>query len=58
MVVEKKKDVSSGCIKITKGPWIVHRTTKDGGVASRDQGSGSWGQGEADSSFSLRESSE
>ncbi|KAK0584527.1 hypothetical protein LWI29_014598 [Acer saccharum] len=35
MVVEKKKDVSSGCIKITKGPWIVHRTTKDGGVASR-----------------------
>ncbi|KAK2647437.1 hypothetical protein Ddye_014926 [Dipteronia dyeriana] len=35
MVVEKKKDVSSGCIKITKGPWIVHRTTKDGGVATR-----------------------
>ncbi|KAL5740309.1 hypothetical protein ACOSQ2_029489 [Xanthoceras sorbifolium] len=35
VVDEKKNNVPRGCIKITKGPWIVHRTTKRGGVATK-----------------------
>ncbi|OMO97644.1 BZR1, transcriptional repressor [Corchorus olitorius] len=31
MVDENK---SRGCIKKSKGPWVVHRTTKDGGVVT------------------------
>lgn len=30
MVNKKIKNVLSGCIKATKGPWKVHKTTKDG----------------------------
>lgn len=32
MVVEKKMGVLGGCTKITRGPWIVHKTTKNGVV--------------------------
>ncbi|XVE62081.1 hypothetical protein DITRI_Ditri06bG0090700 [Diplodiscus trichospermus] len=31
----EKKTTLRGCIKKSKGPWIVHRTTKDGGVVTR-----------------------
>ncbi|GAV76883.1 DUF822 domain-containing protein [Cephalotus follicularis] len=34
MVIEKKKALR-GCIKTSKGPWIVHRPTKDGGVVTK-----------------------
>lgn len=30
-----KKKVVKGCIKSEKGPWVVHRTTKDGRVITR-----------------------
>ncbi|KAK9290130.1 hypothetical protein L1049_008295 [Liquidambar formosana] len=34
-MAEVKKTVLRGCIKATKGPWIVHRTTKDGAVITK-----------------------
>lgn len=34
MADEKKKAVK-GCIKTSKGPWIVHRTTKNGGIVTK-----------------------
>ncbi|KAI3514835.1 hypothetical protein L1887_13578 [Cichorium endivia] len=30
-----EKRVVKGCIKSEKGPWVVHRTTKDGRVITR-----------------------
>ncbi|KAK1436995.1 hypothetical protein QVD17_02779 [Tagetes erecta] len=30
-----QKQTMSGCIKSVKGPWVVHRTTKDGRVVTR-----------------------
>ncbi|XWS43892.1 hypothetical protein CRYUN_Cryun16bG0143600 [Craigia yunnanensis] len=35
MAGENKKTTLRGCIKKSKGPWIVHRTTKDGGIVTR-----------------------
>ncbi|PWA45638.1 BES1/BZR1 plant transcription factor [Artemisia annua] len=29
------KEVVKGCIKAEKGPWVIHRTTKDGRVITR-----------------------
>ncbi|KAJ0088806.1 hypothetical protein Patl1_31428 [Pistacia atlantica] len=34
MVDEKKKGVLKGCIKAAKGPWLVHKKTKDGGMVT------------------------
>ncbi|KAK6290706.1 hypothetical protein POUND7_002247 [Theobroma cacao] len=31
----EKKTTLRGCIKKSKGPWIVHRATKDGGIVTR-----------------------
>ncbi|KAL8206057.1 hypothetical protein R6Q57_009608 [Mikania cordata] len=31
----EQKEVQNGCIKSVKGPWVVHRTTKDGRVVTR-----------------------
>ncbi|CAM8970758.1 unnamed protein product [Rhodiola kirilowii] len=33
-VGDEKKNELHGCIKNSKGPWIVHRTTKDGLLAT------------------------
>ncbi|GKE92490.1 BZR1 homolog 2-like protein [Tanacetum coccineum] len=30
-----QKEVVKGCIKSEKGPWVIHRTTKDGRVITR-----------------------
>ncbi|KAL4557388.1 hypothetical protein LXL04_035564 [Taraxacum kok-saghyz] len=30
-----EKGVAKGCIRSEKGPWVVHRTTKDGRVITR-----------------------
>nr|GEW42986.1 protein brassinazole-resistant 2-like [Tanacetum cinerariifolium] len=30
-----QKEVVKGCIKLEKGPWVIHRTTKDGRVITR-----------------------
>ncbi|CAK9136701.1 unnamed protein product, partial [Ilex paraguariensis] len=32
---KEKKCVLKGCIKDSKGPWLVHRTSKNGGVVSK-----------------------
>ncbi|XP_059644464.1 BES1/BZR1 homolog protein 3-like [Cornus florida] len=31
----EKKSVLRGCIKSSKGPWVIHRTSKDGGVFTK-----------------------
>lgn len=31
----EKKTTMRGCIKKSKGPWIVHRTTKDGEMVTK-----------------------
>ncbi|OMO84963.1 BZR1, transcriptional repressor [Corchorus capsularis] len=33
-MAEEKSSGVRGCIKKSKGPWVVHRTTKDGGVVT------------------------
>ncbi|CAN4081514.1 unnamed protein product [Withania somnifera] len=35
MVVDKKTSGVRGCIRTSRGPWLVHRTTKDGSVVTR-----------------------
>lgn len=35
MVDEKKKGVFKGCIKTTKGPWLVHKKAKDGVMVTK-----------------------
>ncbi|KAJ7950041.1 beta-amylase 8-like [Quillaja saponaria] len=35
MVDKGKKNAMKGCIKATKGCWIVHRTTKHGGIFTK-----------------------
>ncbi|KAL3326507.1 hypothetical protein AABB24_037262 [Solanum stoloniferum] len=35
MVEDKKISGVRGCIKTSRGPWLVHRTTKDGSVVTR-----------------------
>lgn len=32
---ERKKNVVKGCIKSSKGPWVVRRSTKNGGVVTK-----------------------
>ena len=35
MVKEGGEGLKSGCIKSSHGPWLVHKTTKDGGVVTK-----------------------
>ncbi|KAM3344333.1 hypothetical protein P3S68_026425 [Capsicum galapagoense] len=35
MVEDNKINGVRGCIKTSRGPWLVHRTTKDGSVVTR-----------------------
>ncbi|KAJ8570907.1 hypothetical protein K7X08_037879 [Anisodus acutangulus] len=35
MVEDKKTSSLRGCIKTSRGPWKVHRTTKDGSVVTK-----------------------
>lgn len=35
MVKDKKISGVRGCIKTSRGPWLVHRTAKDGSVMTR-----------------------
>ncbi|MCD7454736.1 hypothetical protein HAX54_025840 [Datura stramonium] len=35
MVEDKKTNRLRGCIKSSRGPWLVHRTAKDGSVVTR-----------------------
>ncbi|XP_050214814.1 BES1/BZR1 homolog protein 4-like [Mercurialis annua] len=32
---EKKRKQIKGCIKNSRGPWIVHRSTKNGGIVTK-----------------------
>ncbi|KAL3569793.1 hypothetical protein D5086_029683 [Populus alba] len=34
-MVDEKKVVLSGCIKTSRGPWTVHRATKDGRIVTK-----------------------
>ncbi|KAI5561381.1 hypothetical protein POPTR_016G125700v4 [Populus trichocarpa] len=34
-MVDEKKVVLSGCIKTSRGPWRVHRATKDGRIVTK-----------------------
>ncbi|XP_070049199.1 uncharacterized protein LOC142177945 [Nicotiana tabacum] len=34
-MVEERRSVLRGCIKTSRGPWLVHKTTKDGNVVTR-----------------------
>ncbi|XP_048226119.1 BES1/BZR1 homolog protein 3 [Ricinus communis] len=32
---DERKKAMKGCIKSSRGPWIVHRATKDGGIVTK-----------------------
>ncbi|KAK6943429.1 BES1/BZR1 plant transcription factor, N-terminal [Dillenia turbinata] len=34
-MAEEKKSILRGCIKTTQGPWLVHRTSRDGGIVTK-----------------------
>ncbi|KAK2987307.1 hypothetical protein RJ640_000083 [Escallonia rubra] len=34
-MAEESRRVLKGCIKASRGPWLVHKTTKDGGVVTK-----------------------